>query len=510
MSLSNKDILELYQKSGFSMEKLRREMKLTKEQFEIVVREVPQLAVHRSSRVGFREDQVFARYKSNGLIVHADHTFYTRDGVPARNQGYGVILVVVDVLTRYAFARALKSKSGHETAAALDDIFQEYEKVFKAKPAVIQTDRAAEFMGKEVAKVLEKSDTELVHGNNQRLGAPVAERFNKTLRSAITKYWTKTDDVVWYKVLDSIISGYNGVQHSTLRKIKDDGSLEPMSESLSPEEAVWLYHSGHAHLLPTSGRSDPQLGKNIAGSPELTLGTTVRVRVMQPVVGHKDQNWSSKVYSVGEIRLEKSLLGKPVYIYLLKNADGTPIVFNGYYSVNEFTKFRASDLLPSAPEEDEVDEKKEILARYDPLEKARDQYRGAIDKVMKKVEDKLNALVDGSSLKANSAAQLEAWLEDDSAPVSVVIRTRVGQITQLRELKEQMQRARVAIGTRDDAMELRVAQKNALLRVKSDVQRRADDNKTRADRKEGVEDQKKTSKPMMTLIMKAEASMTGL
>ena len=62
------------------------------------------------------------------------------------NKGYHFILVVLDVFSRYAFARPIKRKTGPETAAALESIFTET----KTSPQRFWGDEGNESLNRDV------------------------------------------------------------------------------------------------------------------------------------------------------------------------------------------------------------------------------------------------------------------------------------------------------------------------------------------------------------------------
>ena len=66
------------------------------------------------------------------------------------NKGYKYILVVLDVFSRYAFARPLKTKSGVNTAKALENIFQSSGRT----PQKLWTDCGTEFYNANVRYLL--------------------------------------------------------------------------------------------------------------------------------------------------------------------------------------------------------------------------------------------------------------------------------------------------------------------------------------------------------------------
>ena len=126
------------------------------------------------------------------------------------NKGYKYILVVIDVFSRYAFARPLKTKSGFNTAEALKYIFQSSGRT----PRKLWTDRGTEFYNANVRyllngpqfyndnveHVLRERNIQLYSTNNEPK-AMIAERFIRTLRGKIESNFIVTQSTVWYNVL---------------------------------------------------------------------------------------------------------------------------------------------------------------------------------------------------------------------------------------------------------------------------------------------------------------------
>ena len=73
------------------------------------------------------------------------------------NDGYNYILTVIDILSRYAWARPLKTKRGQEVAAAFESIFSE-----GRIPERLQTDQGKEFENVHVRNLLERHHVELL------------------------------------------------------------------------------------------------------------------------------------------------------------------------------------------------------------------------------------------------------------------------------------------------------------------------------------------------------------
>src|SRR5215831_8545315 len=108
------------------------------------------------------------------------------------NNGHKYILTVIDVLSKYAWARALKSKNGGEMAAALSDIFRND----KRHPKNLQTDQGKEFYNAIVQQVMKKYDINH-YSMYSVMKASVVERFNRTLKNEMWKLFTLNGSYRW-------------------------------------------------------------------------------------------------------------------------------------------------------------------------------------------------------------------------------------------------------------------------------------------------------------------------
>ena len=119
------------------------------------------------------------------------------------NKGYKYILVCIDVFSRFARALPCKTKSGEEVSTTMLKMFK------STQPRRIQTDRGKEFYNSHVrTRVLDKYNIHLYTVNSQ-FKAAIVERFNRTLREKLNRYFTHSGRKVWYDVLSQIITTYN-------------------------------------------------------------------------------------------------------------------------------------------------------------------------------------------------------------------------------------------------------------------------------------------------------------
>lgn len=129
-----------------------------------------------------------------------------------KNDNYRYILTCIDILSRFAWARPLRTKQGREVAAAIDDIL----KTSKRTPKRIQTDQGTEFYNPAVKRLLESHNIELFSVMSPKKCALV-ERWNRTLKSKIWKYFTSRNTYKWLEVLPKIVDAYNHSKHRVIK-----------------------------------------------------------------------------------------------------------------------------------------------------------------------------------------------------------------------------------------------------------------------------------------------------
>ena len=100
------------------------------------------------------------------------------------SQFYSFILTCIDVFSKYAWAIPIKTKSANETADAINNIFLNS----KRKPRRVYSDRGKEFLG-AFAQTLKKNDIQQMF-TKSKFKAAVVERFNRTLKEKMFRYFT--------------------------------------------------------------------------------------------------------------------------------------------------------------------------------------------------------------------------------------------------------------------------------------------------------------------------------
>lgn len=193
--------------AGFaSIQKLAKASGYSEKKVKKWLESQPTYTLHRQAK---------KKYPTRQYIVHDVDEQWQADladvsSTSDENRGHKFILTVIDIFSRYAWARPLKNKSGKEVAAAFKDIFKE-----KRIPRRIQTDQGKEFENREVRRLFDEHDIELFSVKSAYKAA-IVERFNRTLKRKLWQQFTMNLNQKWLNLLQKTISSYNNSVHRTI------------------------------------------------------------------------------------------------------------------------------------------------------------------------------------------------------------------------------------------------------------------------------------------------------
>ena len=186
------------------------------------------------------------------------------------------LLTVIDVFSKKAACEPLMRKSGPCVAKAITKILNEA----KVTPRKLQTDKGSEFYNKEVKPVLKKHDIDLFSTENDEIKSGIVERFNRTLKSRMWKYFTAEKTNRYLDVLQDLINSYNATYHSSIK-------MAPNDVNKQNEHDVWNNLYGK-YRKPTK--------------PKLKVGDYVRIsKTSRPFKKGYLPNWSEEIFRVASI-----------------------------------------------------------------------------------------------------------------------------------------------------------------------------------------------------------------
>src|SRR6267154_2120281 len=242
---------------------------------------------------------IIRKFKRRKVIVHNIDEIWSADLVDMQqysrqNKGYRYLLTVIDIFSKYAWAIPLKTKTGKE-------IIQSFEKLIKVrKPKKIWTDAGKEFVNKYFKEFLAKNEIELYQTFNEGK-AVVIERFNRTLKEKMYRYFTETDSNQYLDILPKLISDYNHTFHSTIKMTPTEGSKQKNEHKI--------------HYI-----SDICKDK-----VKLKIGDRVRIYKYKTAFSKGyETNWTKEIFVISEIQNTSPIT------YKIKDLDGEDIVGSFY------------------------------------------------------------------------------------------------------------------------------------------------------------------------------------
>ena len=156
------------------------------------------------------------RFSRNKTIVMNIADQYQSDlcdmtNIAKDNDNHKYVITTVDCFSRLASAIPLKSKHGKNVAEALDTIFRE------CPCKRFQSDKGTEFYNVHVQKVLDKYKVVRWGSENEDVKCALVERFNRTLKTRMFKYFTAQNTRRYIDVLPDLVHGYNHTVHRSIK-----------------------------------------------------------------------------------------------------------------------------------------------------------------------------------------------------------------------------------------------------------------------------------------------------
>lgn len=143
------------------------------------------------------------------------------------NDGYRHILTVIDVLSKYSWAIPIKNKEPKSVAEAFSQILKS-----ERKPGRLFTDKGTEFRGKPFQDFLKKENIQYIASESPDIKAGIAERYNRTLKTRLWKYFTKNNTLRYVEALPQLVDAINHSYHRSIKR-------RPVDVTLKNERDVW-------------------------------------------------------------------------------------------------------------------------------------------------------------------------------------------------------------------------------------------------------------------------------
>ena len=228
------------------------------------------------------------------------------------NRGYKYLLTVVDVFSKYAWVEPIKSKTGKDVTAAFEKILKRSQ---GRQPQNLQTDDGKEFYNKHFQALMKGKS---IHHFSTRgdSKASVVERFNRTLKGRLYRYFTIKNTLTFLPMLQDLVLGYNRSYHRSIK-------MTPERVNAHNEEEVW----------------DNLYAKRLNGKrlkPKFKVNDRVRLnKKFRTFKKGYLQGWTEEVFIVSRV------VPGSVVTYRIKEMDDTPL--EGTFYSQDLQKVTVSD-----------------------------------------------------------------------------------------------------------------------------------------------------------------------
>ena len=127
------------------------------------------------------------------------------------NDGNRFLLTCIDVFSKFAWVVAIKNKK----ATTVRDAFSRI--IGDRKPNYLQTDKGSEFINETFQKFLRECDIKFYTSQNDDIKCAIIERFHRTLKARMYRYFTYSSSNRYVDVLSSLVSSYNKSYHRSIK-----------------------------------------------------------------------------------------------------------------------------------------------------------------------------------------------------------------------------------------------------------------------------------------------------
>ena len=193
------------------------------------------------------------------------------------NKGYKYLLTVVDVFSKYGWIVPLKSQTGKEVAQAFRKLF------LAGRPSRLWTDMGSEFYNQQLQAVLTANNVAFYSTEDEEKSS-VVERWNRTMRNIIWKYFTANNTQKYIDVLLSMVEKYNNTYHRSIK--------------LTPSDAHNPANYQHVH--------NTLYAKTQNSTPKFHVGDKVRItRKKGTLEKGFTPNWTEAVFNISSVKSTK-------------------------------------------------------------------------------------------------------------------------------------------------------------------------------------------------------------
>lgn len=224
----------------------------------------------------------------------------------AENNGHTFFICFVDVLSRFALGYPLKNKAATSVRDALQKAIAERGQA----PSILSTDQGTEYKGK-AGEFMKSSGIQHNLSNDTVPKSAIAERFLRTIRDRLNRFFSESDSHTWIHVIPKIIASYNGSPHRA-------HGLAPRDVNEANAGVVWrILYADTINQRPIPGRKPDRRRIINRKKPKYSVGDTVKITLgrYNPLLKRSGRRFTIEDFTVAQV-----LNRRGVHCYRLKDA----------------------------------------------------------------------------------------------------------------------------------------------------------------------------------------------
>ena len=211
---------------------------------------------------------------------------------------------MIDIYTRFAWLRLLKTKKAEETCKQFRDILSSA----KSKPMTLCTDKGGELKNKMLQDLCLEKEIKFFHNETTNHCAFI-ERFNRSIQRIIYQYCTENASYRFCDKIQLLLKTYNSRPHRML------GGLSPAQAELD------------INARKIAEENEKYLSQFKKMQPKYKKGTLVRIKSERNTF-HKGYRPSFNIEIFKIVQVKDNL---PVPLYTLSSIDDKEVLIGNFY-----------------------------------------------------------------------------------------------------------------------------------------------------------------------------------
>lgn len=253
-------------------------------------------------------------FRTNRVYVHGIDDQWQLDlcdvsKLEKYNKGVRFLLTCIDIFSKFGWVIPLKNKTGRTVTEGFKSVLKS-----GRTPLKIQTDDGGEFLNRDFQALMIKNDISFFTTKSERK-ASVVERFNRTIKSKMWRYFTSKSTLTYLDILPDLVDSYNNTYHSSI-------GMAPVDVNIKNQGKVRKTLYGDFSSVKSKFR--------------YRVGDTVRISKTRNTFAKKyEQGWTNELFTVS-----KRIARDPV-VYKLTDYNGE--VLKGVFYEPEIQKVTKND-----------------------------------------------------------------------------------------------------------------------------------------------------------------------